>query len=200
MDSNLKTLETYQSHFDRYIKDTASITTGFQKQWLEYVLSNVNKSARILEIGSAFGWDAEFIRGNGYTKLSVTDAFDAALDELGKKGFQAKKFNVLTDEMNETYDLIIASAVFLHFTATELSGVLNRIKKNLSADNGLLAFSVKIGQGEEWSSHKMDAPRYFHYWLQDELVQFVEENGYKTVDVRQTDDSKWLCATCKVVR
>lgn len=200
MDSNLKTLETYQRHFDRYIKNSASVTTGFWKQWFEYILSDIDKTARILEIGSASGRDAEFIRGKGYTNLLATDAFDAAIDELSKKGFQAKKFNILTDEIDGTYNLVIAGGVFLHFTETELSSAINKIKTHLSVDNGLLAFSVKIGQGEEWSSHKMDAPRYFHYWLQDELVQFVEENGYKTVDVRQTDDGKWLCVTCKVDR
>jgi len=196
MDSNLKTLETYEQHFSRYMRDTVDVTGGFQKEWFEFLLTKIRKNAPILEIGSAFGRDADFIRSMGYENLTVSDAFDAAVQELRKRKFNhIKKINVLTDKIDGSYDLIVAAAVFLHFNKKELTSVLNKLRGNL-ANDGILAFSVKLGDGEEWSTHKMDAPRYFRYWRESELAKLLDENGYTVIDVRTTIEKKWLHLTC----
>ena len=196
MESNRKTLETYQEHFSNYIEGTTQETSGSQKEWLDSVLSRQQKDATILEVGSAFGRDATYVRDQGYENLIVTDAFDAATTELQSKGFAAQKLNVLTDEIPSNNDLIIASAVFLHFTKAELENVLVKVWHSLNRD-GILAFSVKAGEGEEWTSHKMGAPRFFQYWQPGELVEKVERAGFNVVDVRTVEDDKWLCLTCQ---
>lgn len=194
MDSNAKTLATYDDNFSNYVEGTAQITSGFQKQWLEYVLGQQKKDASILEVGAGFGRDATFILEQGYTQLTVTDAFDAAVTALLKRGFAAKKLNLLLDDIDEDYDLIIAAAVFLHFTEDEFGRVLTKLKGAL-AKNGILAFSVKQGSGEEWTSAKMDAPRFFHYWNEADIKQVLAECGYSIIDIRHTQDGKWIHVT-----
>jgi SAM-dependent methyltransferase len=196
MDSNSKTLETYNEHFSNYIDGTVQVTSGFQAQWLEYLLSLRSEDSRILELGSAFGRDAIFITGKGFTNFLATDAFDAAVEMLKAKGLNAKKLNLLTDAIEGEYDLILASAVFLHFTATEFNQVLAKIKAALSTD-GILGFSVKNGSGEEWSDAKMGAPRFFHYWGEDDLRRTLDEVGYTIVDLRHSDDDKWIHVTAR---
>jgi SAM-dependent methyltransferase len=196
MDSNSKTLETYNEHFSNYIDGTVQVTSGFQAQWLEYLLSLHSEDSRILELGSAFGRDAIFITGKGFTNFLATDAFDAAVETLRAKGLNAKKLNLLTDAIEGEYDLILASAVFLHFTATEFNQVLAKVKAALSTD-GILGFSVKNGSGEEWSDAKMGAPRFFHYWGEDDLRRTLDEIGYTIVDLRHSDDDKWIHVTAR---
>jgi SAM-dependent methyltransferase len=195
MDSNAKTLATYDDNFSNYIEGTVQITSGFQKQWLEYVLGQRKKDARILEVGAGFGRDAAFILEQGYTQLTVTDAFDAAVATLLKRGFFAKKLNLLLDDIDEDCDLIIAAAVFLHFTEDELRRVFMKLKDAL-AEGGILAFSVKQGVGEEWTNAKMDAPRFFRYWSEADMRGMLGACGYSVVDMRHTQDGKWMHVTC----
>lgn len=195
MDSNSKTLATYNDNFLNYIDGTVQVVSGFQKEWLEYLLGLCNKESRILEVGSAFGRDASFILEQGFTRLLATDAFDAAIDTLKSKGLNAKKLNLLQDDIEGEYDLILASAVFLHFTADEFRYVLTKLKGSLSG-SGILGFSVKNGVGEEWSDAKMSAPRFFHYWSEDNLKTVLAETGYSIIDMRRSYDDKWLHVTC----
>lgn len=195
MDSNAKTLATYDDNFSNYIEGTVQVTSGFQKQWLEYVLGLRSKDDHILEVGAGFGRDATFILNEGYVQLTVTDAFDAAVAALLKRGFAARKLNLLLDDIEEDYDLIIAAAVFLHFTEDELRGVFAKLKGALSK-NGILAFSVKQGNGEEWTNAKMDAPRFFHYWSAADIKRVLTECGYSIVDMRHTKDNKWIHVIC----
>src|SRR5258708_2086296 len=150
MNSNERTLQTYQDKFDNYVGMTTQETSGHQQVWIEHLLTMIDKNDSILEIGSAFGRDAQFIINAGYTNVMVTDAFDAALEELRKRDFdKVQKLNVLTDEPEGMYSLIIAAAVFLHFSEDELKTVLANLHEHINND-GILAFSVKQGDGEEW--------------------------------------------------
>lgn len=197
MNSNAKTLATYDEYFQNYINGTVQVTSGFQKEWLDYLLSHCRTDAQILEIGAAFGRDAAYMTERGFTNLLATDAFDAAVTTLKTRGFRTEKLNVLQDELQGCYDLIIASAVFLHFTTDEFIGVLTKLKAAL-AEGGVLGFSVKHGLGEEWSDAKMDAPRFFRYWKEAELRQTLAMTGYKVMDFRHSEDGKWLHVTCAV--
>jgi SAM-dependent methyltransferase len=196
VDSNLKTLETYNEHFSNYVDGTAQVTSGFQKEWLEYLLGFCRAESRILEIGAAFGRDATFIANKGFAHLLVTDAFDAAVVTLRRKGFNAAKLNLLRDDITDKYDLVIASAVFLHFTVDEFHEALTKLKTALS-DGGRLGFSVKSGIGEEWSDAKMGAPRFFHYWSEESLRQALAGFNYEVIDLRQSEDGKWLHVTAR---
>lgn len=200
-DSNTKTLATYQDNFQNYISGTKKVTAedSFQGQWILSVIHLLPKSAKILEIGSAFGRDAKFIIEKGYRNIELTDAFDASIDYLRDNGLAARKFNAIIDEPEGEYDLIFASAVFLHFTVSELRRVFSNLREHI-ASSGYLAFSVKLGEGDEWTSHKMHAPRYFHYWQEEDLLALLHESEYEEVDVRRRADGKWLCVTVRVAK
>lgn len=199
MNSNTQTLSVYQAHFQNYIDGTVQVTTedSFQGTWIKSVLDRIPKTATILEIGSAFGRDASFITRNGYENIDLTDAFQASVDYLRTQGFEARLLNVLTDELGGEYDLIFASAVFLHFNDLELKHVLSKLKRHILT-TGYLAFSVKQGEGEEWTDKKMGAPRYFYYWTADKILSLLRTAGYDEVDIRETDDKTWLCVTARL--
>lgn len=183
--SNNLTIQSYELGASEYVAGTAAQVSDSIKAWIEAILTHLDSNARILEIGSAFGRDAAFIESFGFT-VERTDAAEAFVSQLGS---YARKFNVLSDEFSGTYDLIFANAVFLHFTREELKSVLSKIKASLN-QSGILAFSVKKGEGEEWTREKIGHPRYFCYWSLEGIQNLLEQTGFQVISI--SEDDKFL--------
>ena len=64
---------------------------------------------------------------------------------------------------------------------------------------GVLAATVKRGDGDGWSDRKLDEPRWFTYWTEDALAAVVTAAGWRGVTVRETTrpgaDERWLTVT-----
>lgn len=87
---------------------------------------------------------------------------------------------------------MLANAVLLHFTADETRKVIQKVYSALN-DNGVFAFSVKKGTGEVWSNEKLDAPRYFNYWDEADLVYVTLLAGFKELSIKVTEN--WIFVT-----
>lgn len=110
------------------------------------------------------------------------------------KGFPARNFNLLTDELSHKYDLIFANAVLLHFNKEELDLSLFKVYGALKPE-GVFSFSLKEGIGETWLKNKLNAQRFFHYWTEDEIYETLNKVGFKKISIAKstTDGTKWLC-------
>ena len=186
--SNALTLQSYELGVQEYINGTAAEVSGTFKDWIDATLASLSSNAKIMEIGSGFGRDANYIESFGFT-VERTDATEAFVTFLQSQGHSARRFNVLMDAFHAHYDLIFANAVFLHFTPQEMEKVLQKIHAALR-DNGVLAFSVKKGEGEEWTNAKLGQPRYFCYWDQATLVPFLEKANFEVVTI--SEDNRFL--------
>lgn len=186
--TNLDTLETYNHTVDKYIETLPQQVSGDLKKWIDEALSNLDKTARILEIGSGSGKDATYFLSRGY-KMELTDASTGFVDYLNQNGFSARLLNILEDDLGSGYDMIFADAVFLHFTASELRLAL---KKSFQAikPRGRLAFALKAGDGEESTTRKLDLPRYFHFWSIDSIKEILEELNFRDVNIWAGKDSR----------
>jgi SAM-dependent methyltransferase len=194
MSGNAETLRAYEQRVDAYIDGTAHEIAPPTRAWIDRALADLPADARILEIGAAFGRDAAYIASRGYS-IECTDAADSFVAELRKRGFAARKLNFLTDAVADSYDLIIANAVFLHFNRQEFALALAKAKAALKP-GGRLAISLKGGGGEEWSDAKIGAPRYFCYWRPPALKTEFRRAGFveTTIVEAQTDraHAQWL--------
>lgn len=193
-ESNSATLRSYEIRTQAYIDGTSRDLAPATRSWIDAALCGLPKSARILEIGSAFGRDAAYISAAGYS-VECSDAAESFLSELRSRGFPARKLNVLTDQIGGAYDLILANAVLLHFTCSEFSLVLKKLRSAL-ADKGRLAISLKEGDGAEWSDAKIAAPRFFQYWRAEPLRRELETAKFREISIveARTDrvHSDWL--------
>ena len=174
--TNAKTLAAYETHVADYIDGTSQVVDGAHKAWIDAALADLPTTAKVLELGSAFGRDAAYMASKGYS-VECTDAAENFVSYLRGKGFSARRFNAITDQLDGEYDLILASAVMLHFTRPELALVLRKLCQSL-APQGRLAISLKRGEGEAWSTEKLGAPRYFCYWQAAELEAFFGAAGF----------------------
>lgn len=190
--SNYKTLQTYEGHIDDYIEGTPREVNGHVQIWIDSMIQTLDSEAKILEIGSAFGRDADYIEMQGFS-VERTDATLGFVKHLESQGYNARALNILTDEIDSGYNLIFADAVFLHFTDDELLLALKKVHNALNP-MGTLGLTLKCGVGEEWSSNKLGEPRYFHYWDIDSISQKLNEAGFSASDAEiiKTEDSKWL--------
>ena len=186
---NTRTLNTYNQNLSKYIDGTLRTTSGFQKDWLDGVFMGVPRDAAILEIGSAFGQDALYLESKGYV-VEMTDASAGFVDYLQSNGHSAQLLDIVRSRPVEKYDIVLACAVFLHFTDTDFKQAIKNVRDCL-LDGGKFVFSVKLGDGDGWSNEKMGAPRYFNYYQPDGLKNALADAGMQVIDLQVYDD-KWI--------
>lgn len=198
-DSNDRTLQSYGARVQAYIDGTAPVAGGEAKTWIDSLLADLPPAASVFELGAAFGRDADYIRSRGFA-IECADAVPGFVEVLRARGFAARLLNVLTDEFDGRYDLIFANAVLLHFTVDEFALVLAKLRGAL-APGGRLGFSLKRGRGEEWSSAKIDAPRFFRYWEREDLPSFLRGAGFASWDIVAARTARahadWLFVTAR---
>lgn len=192
--ANQATLDAYRDHVEAYVAGTGAEIAGAARHFIEAACRDLAPAARCLEIGAAFGRDAEFFRSLGF-ELECVDAVEGFVAMLRAKNFDARLFNLLTDEFGAAYDLIFANAVLLHFTRAECAFALAKIARALKP-GGRFAFSLKAGEGEAWSNAKLGAPRFFCFWRPQALSEYLRAAGFANWDMVEARDEgtqgEWL--------
>jgi predicted house-cleaning noncanonical NTP pyrophosphatase (MazG superfamily) len=196
--NNSVTLQAYERNVQAYVAGTPQDVTGVMQVWIDQTLSLVSKSGLIFEIGSGFGRDAKYMQSAGY-QVEVSDATQGFVDLLREQGWPVGQFNVLKDQFTKKYDLIFANAVLLHFTPAELVEVLVKISQSLNP-KGVLAFSLKLGDGTGWSEHKLNAPRFFCYWQPESITKLLGECGFEVEFLNSDVEQKWLYIIARINR
>ena len=74
-------------------------------------------------------------------------------------------------------DVVLADAVLLHLNRTEFALALRKARTAVPA-GGLLAMTLKEGDGDEWHTRTLDRPRFFTYWREAELRAELEHAGW----------------------
>ena len=193
-ETNSRTIESYNGHIQEYLDGTPQEVSGVVKEWIDRTFADVPKDAHILEFGSAFGRDAAYLQDQGY-HVHCTDATSAFVDLLQEKGFDASVLNAITDELPQDIDVVLANAVLLHFTRDEAIAVIGKVHNALSP-GGTFAFTLKQGEGEEWSEEKLGAPRFFTYWTDEQIRAALTSTGFDDISVWGdrvgARDVKWL--------
>jgi hypothetical protein len=195
--ANDLTLRTYHESADTWIND--SRRSG---AWVEVVslidemVESLRAGARVLEIGSASGVEAEVMESRGLV-VQRSDATPAFVDALRREGHDADQLNVLNDDLGGPWDAIFANAVFLHLERSDVARVLVKTFE-ATGDDGLLVFTLKEGEGEEWVTKKLNGPRHFTYWSESDLVAVLASSPWTLRSVRHVDGQvdQWLFCTC----
>lgn len=182
-DTNKKTIESYESSIDEYIQNTPSKRGAVVEDWIDKSIQTLEPSAKILEIGSAYGRDARLIEEKGFY-VEKTDATKGFVDILQNEDPTARVLNIITDDLNDTYDLVIANAVFLHFNDDEIQSTTTKVYNALNP-GGIFSLTLKQGEGEAWRNDKGMAPRFFNYWSKDGIIELLTKIGF-------TDINAWV--------
>lgn len=184
--TNDQTIESYSKATNLYAANLRNDVSDEVKEWLTRSLDGLRKDALIFEIGTATGRDADYVESQGFA-VERSDAAKGFVDELNSTGKTARLFNVLTNEFNGKYDLILANAVFLHFNNQEILNALVKVFDAL-VDGGRFGLSLKCGNGEVSTTSKLNGPRYFKFWQPDEIRKALELVGFVNFSCKTSDD------------
>lgn len=168
----------------KYIQATPDEVDSSVKKWLDHIHTQIEPQSKIFELGSATGRDAKYLQTLGH-KVDVSDISTPFLNELKNRGFVPYKFNALTDAFPaKEYSLVLANAVLLHLEKTH----------KFLKPGGKVAFTLKKGEGEEYSDVKIGKTRYFSYWDKSTLEKVLSEIGFHNYNIHAEKDYgvQWL--------
>jgi 2-polyprenyl-3-methyl-5-hydroxy-6-metoxy-1,4-benzoquinol methylase len=182
-DDNAETLRTYEQAAALYRERTVRGDVE-PDDLVGLVAELADAGASVLEVGSGPGVDADRLEALGFT-VRRTDAARAFVELQRADGHRIDLLDVRTDDLGGPYDVVFAHAVLLHIDRAELPAVLARLRTAVRP-GGLLALTLKEGDGEAWSSHKVELPRHFTYWRLDPLRDALLGAGWEPVVLERT--------------
>ncbi len=175
--ANAVTLQTYEQRADSF---RSTIPRDPNDQLIRLVDKALPAGGMVLELGSGTGRDAAELERRGH-QVRRTDATLAFVEMMRADGFKADLLNALSSDYGGPYDLVFADAVFLHFTADQLTQVLTKC-----ADAApLLAFTTREGEGIEWSNRFLDLPRQFTLWKEEPLRASLADAGWRVQELER---------------
>jgi hypothetical protein len=175
------TLASYEQSIEAYLAQSPATPSASYAAFRETVLTLLPRGAQMLELGSGPGHDAAFFASKG-VEVHRTDGAQGFVDRLRAEGHQADLLDITIDDLGGPYDVVFANAVLLHLTANQFDHVAMKASCAVTPD-GLLAFTVKAGDGDEWSTRKLDQPRYFRYWQRAELNDTLVAAGWTPLSI-----------------
>lgn len=98
---------------------------------------------------------------------------------LVDQGFRnASIFNFVIDDLEGSWDLVLADAVLLHLNRKQFAAALLKVHAALA------------GAGEEWSTEKLEVPRFFCYWQDEAVAEELRRAGFSSCAI--TTPEGWL--------
>lgn len=146
----------------------------------------------VLELGSGPGVDADYLERHG-VRITRSDAAVAFVQRLRRRGHRALRLDIRTDAFGGPWDGVLANAVLLHLTAAQLTDVVARLTAAVRP-GGVLALTLKEGDGDGWTTAKVDRPRYFRYWREGPIRAVLDAAGWSTESVEHVagPQDDWL--------
>lgn len=184
------TIASYDARADVYAAQTATPSPAVTA-WLERVADAIG-SGHVLELGSGPGHDADQLEARGL-RVSRTDATPAFVTMLRAAGHDARPLDMRRDDLGGPYQAVLADAVLLHLDRTQFADLLARARAAV-VDGGVLAFTIKEGDGDEWHERKLGVPRHFTYWREPGVRDALARTGWDVVELAHVDGTieQWL--------
>ncbi|MEV7398141.1 class I SAM-dependent methyltransferase [Aeromicrobium sp. NPDC092404] len=194
---NARTIESYDEIAEQYARETAS-ETPVLRGGLDRLAEAV-PGARVLEIGSGPGWDADYLEKAGLT-VRRTDLTQGFIDVQRKRGKDVDRLDAINDDLGGPYDAVVCLHVLQHLEPHDLEAVLAKVAAALQADG---RFLVSIPLGHESGMETGDSGKPYYRALRTES-DFVEALGRAGLErewsERSNDDeeSGWLAVLARL--
>lgn len=174
------TIAYYESNAERFVAETAGVD---MRSLYEPFLALIPAGGHILDAGCGSGRDTRAFLDLGYrvTAFDGSSRLAGLASKLTGQQVLVLKFQDLA--FHQELDGIWACASLLHVPRSELSDVLDRLRRCLRRGGAMYA-SFKLGTGERWENE-----RRFTDFDQAALQTFLAAHGgFETVRMWVTDD------------
>ncbi len=143
--NNQLTLADYERGVGDYVATLAG-TPSAGPDALARLASAANAGARVLEIGSGPGWDADALEALGI-EVDRTDASVAFCDFQRQRGKRCERLDLLSDPVGGPYDGAMMLCVLQHFERSQLAQALETLARALRTGAPLLLMYPE-GEGD----------------------------------------------------
>lgn len=213
---NKKTLDVYERCADVYLNNAIKhdnldmIKAKKKKEKLEKFIKDAFSSlpigSKILEIGSADGANALYLKSLGYD-ITASDVSNIFLEKIKDQGLRTIKFDCLAYKFKEKYNGIFCWRVFVHFTYGDVMKLLERVYENLN-DNGIFIFNAINRETRdvdcEWvdfeGEYHMGEKRFYNYFRKEKLDDLISKTNFKIDKFFYeggSSNNKWLVYVLK---
>lgn len=184
---NARTVRAYESSASRYAESTAVDVGRPLSPHLQRLIDVLPTDGTVLEIGSGPGWEADLLEARG-VRVRRTDVTESFLELQRRRGAQAEKLDVITDELGGPYDAVMAMCVLQHIDRSLVPDVLSKISV-ATRSGGAFLVSVRDGKGDVWEGD-------YHtvLWDRPSFSSALSVAGFDTAWVARTvePEGPWL--------
>lgn len=176
------TKESYEATAEKFAGNVAELAPLAS---IEKFIRLLPDEAKIIDIGCGSGRDAKIFTEKGVDVLGID--FCSNLIEIAKKNAPLAEFQVMDIETldfpDASFDGVWAAASLLHIPKIVLPDVFKKIHAILK-ENGYFYLTLKKGAGEvlEKDSRYGDFQKFWSYFEEDELKEFLEAAHFKIID------------------
>jgi hypothetical protein len=183
------TLAAYETAADLYAERTPwpnPNLLAFLNRFAELVVAG-----DVLELGSGPGRDADYLESLGL-RVTRTDGAASFVRMMRDAGHEARQLDFRVDDLGGPYGGLWANATLLHLDAAQCEDVIGRARS--AVVDGVLAFTLKEGDGNRWTSAKLDRPRHFTFWREGDVRDLLGRTGWSvlSIDHVRGDREDWL--------
>lgn len=161
---------------------------------IEKFSSHLQKGDSVLDVGCAAGRDTNILSKKGFNAIGID--ISQGLIEIAKKAYPHLNF-VRGDFLNlpfssNSFDGVWAHAAIVHLeTESDVKRAISEFHRVLKSQ-GLLFIKVKEQTGENKTEIVIDklsnSERFFRYYKEEELVNYLEESGFELTSVERDKD------------
>jgi 2-polyprenyl-3-methyl-5-hydroxy-6-metoxy-1,4-benzoquinol methylase len=190
---NRETVSSYEACAEGYAQSTRGEPYEAHAQMLAELVASAGPGARVLEIGSGPGWDADRLEERG-VEVERTDATQAFIDLQRKRGKKIVKLDVVNDAIAGGFDGILCLYVLQHVARPLIEAVLEKFSSALRPGGALLV-ALREGSGEMREVGTESGGVYpVTLWPKSELIERLERVGFAMTQWRTFtgSDGEWL--------
>lgn len=150
--------------------------------FLDWVLNNVDRSERILDVGFGGGVYGKILKAFYYEHIDGVDVWGENINEMGLNFIYDNIFieNVLNFEFDH-YDLIIMGDVLEHISLKDSKALLNRFIDEDKVSKLFIQVPYMYENHEEWQGNP------YEVHLQDEINEEYMEREFPFLELLQID-------------
>lgn len=196
---NRETVSSYERCADNYAQSSRGEPAEDHSQLFRAFSRSIGGGARVIELGSGPGWDADRLEAEGID-VERTDVTQAFIDFQLQRGKRITRLDVIDDEIPGHYNGILCLYVLQHIARPLIDAVLEKFSAALQA-GGALLIALRQGTGELREVSPTSGVYYITLWSQSEFIDRLARAGLRTERSHTfTDaDGEWLMVLARKI-